>query len=147
MARRKVAAHKVAFFQVCGIGLSTEFGRRGKMIYESIKVNEYGKAMVCPHCENESSAQGDYCKICGNDIVNHCCDMYDIQTGELSSKGCRNILHGDARYCPKCSNESNFFQKGWLNDWKGENIKKAIRNFRSSDNTMSFSSIGETKAK
>lgn len=116
------------------------------MVYKSVKVNEFGKALVCPHCENDESAQGDFCKICGSDIVNRCCDMRDPQSGRLVNKGCGNILHGDARYCSKCGNESNFFQKGWLSDWKGENIKKAIRNIRSDGKAMPFSSIVEEKA-
>lgn len=142
----KITAYNAAFCPVCGVELPADFGEQAEMIYKSIKVSEYGKALVCPHCENEEPSQGDYCKICGSDIVNHCCDLYDLKNGKLIRKGCKNILHGDARYCSKCGNEGNFFQKGWLNDWKGENIKKAIRNIRSSDNTMPFSGIMEEKA-
>ena len=104
------------------------------MTYKGIRVNEYSKAYACPHCENETPAKGDFCQICGSDIVNHCCDTFDIDTGKII-KSCGNTLSGDARYCPKCGNEGNFFQKGWLSDWKGENVKQAIRNLRSTSQT------------
>lgn len=139
----KIADQNATFCQICGVGLSMGLRRQAGMIYKSVKVNEYGKALTCPHCENEEPAQGDYCKICGSNNVNHCCDTYDHQTGKLIGKSCRNILHGDARYCPKCGNESNFFQKGWLSDWKSENVKKAIHNVRNSENIVPIGGIRE----
>lgn len=116
------------------------------MYYQAVKVNENGKALVCPHCENEAPAHGVYCKICGFDIVNHCCDMFDEETAGLISASCGNVLDGDARYCPKCGNESNFFKMGWLGDWKGENVKKAIRNTRNDTDMLLFSNIRGDKA-
>jgi hypothetical protein len=72
--------------------------------------------------------------------------QFDIETGKLV-KGCGELLNGEARFCPKCGNESNFFQKGWLNDWKGENVKQAIRNFRSAGQTpVPFDKIKKEKA-
>lgn len=112
------------------------------MIYKAIMLNENGKALVCPHCENEELTPGNYCKICGSDIINRCADMQDPEVEGLSIKGCKSMLQGNARYCPKCGNESTFFQKGWLKDWRSENIKKAIRNI----NTVDFEEIREEKA-
>jgi len=54
-------------------------------------------------------------------------------------------LQGNARYCSKCGNESSFYQKGWLKDWRTENTKKAIRNVNSGDNTITFKEIKSEK--
>jgi RNA polymerase subunit RPABC4/transcription elongation factor Spt4 len=114
--------------------------------YNAIKVNEYSKAYKCPHCENEAPAKGDHCKICGSDIVNHCCDTFIVESGKLA-KGCDTLLDGDARYCPKCGNEGNFYQKGWLNDWKAENVKQAIRNSRSEGKALPFIAAAKPEQK
>lgn len=117
------------------------------MIYRSILLNEYGKAIVCPHCENEELTLGDYCKICGNEIINRCADTPNSKARNVTLKGCGSILQGNARYCSKCGNESSFYQKGWLKDWKSENTKKAIRNVNNPDNTIPFKVLKEDKAK
>jgi len=98
------------------------------MRYPAITLNENGKALVCPHCDNEELTPGDFCIICGNDIINHCAVSPDRNVPSVSLKSCGAILVGNARYCSHCGNESSFYQKGWLADWRSENIKKAIRN-------------------
>jgi|GEM_PF-943198 len=118
---------EAAFCHICGIKAPKKV-RETFMRYGAIKVNENGKALVCPHCENEDVTSGDFCTICGDNIVNRCADTPDAVIPAITIKGCKTVLPGNARYCYKCGNESAFFQKGWLKDWKSENIRKAIRN-------------------
>ena len=98
------------------------------MRYPAIPVNEYGKALICPHCENEDAAPGNFCIICGSDVVNRCNDSPNRNVPSVTIKGCQSPLQGNARYCFKCGNESTFYQKRWLPDWRSQNTKKAIRN-------------------
>lgn len=98
------------------------------MRYPIISLNEYGKAIICPHCENEDPTPGSYCIICGNDIINRCNDSPDRNVPSVTVKGCGTLLQGNARYCHLCGNESIFYQQGWLPDWRSQNTRKAIRN-------------------
>ena len=98
------------------------------MRYPIIILNEYGKAIVCPHCENEDLTPGNFCIICGNDIINRCADSPDRSVSSVTVKGCNALLQGNARYCHLCGNESTFYQHAWLPDWRSQNTKKAIRN-------------------
>jgi len=135
---------RAVFCPVCGANLNAA-GRVPEMKYKHIDLNENGKALVCPHCENEELTQGDYCKICGNSIINRCADTPNAKSRNLIVRACGSILQGNARYCSKCGNESSFYQKGWLKDWRTENTKKAIRNVNSGDNTITFKEIKSEK--
>lgn len=130
------------FCPVCGFQ-SPKTGREAGMRYPSIKLNENGKALVCPHCENEELTPGDFCIICGNDIVNRCADTPHPENPAKAKKACGAILPGNARYCSRCGNEGTFFQKGWLRDWKSENTRKAIRNINVA---IDLSEVREEKA-
>lgn len=112
------------------------------MLYKKIRVNENGKALVCPHCDNEELTQGDYCMICGCNIINRCADTPDHNESSVIVKTCRTVLPGNARYCPKCGNESTFYQKGWLRDWRSENTKRAIENINMA---VDFTELQEEK--
>jgi len=101
------------------------------MVYKSIRTTSKGKALVCPHCDNEELDGGDFCKVCGSEVVNRCADMCDDSDGRVISRNCQSILTGNARYCPHCGNESAFYQKGWLLDWRSENLRKALQNINS----------------
>lgn len=118
-------------------------GRPQEMFYQPIPTDESGKAAVCPHCDNEDLTTGDYCMICGNNVVNQCADTPDGLGGVV--KSCRTILPGNARFCPKCGNESSFYQKGWLRDWRSENTRRAIENINM---TVDFNDLqdGKTRA-
>ena len=98
------------------------------MLYKSTKLNEYGKALTCPHCDNDELTPGEFCMICGSNIINRCADTPDAASPDVTVKSCRYVLPGNARYCPKCGNESTFYQKGWLKDWRSENTRRAIEN-------------------
>ena len=113
------------------------------MRYKPIVLNEYGKARVCPFCDNEEATLGNYCKICANEIVNRCAESSVLTQDSkyLVAKNCGAVLEGNARYCSYCGNEGTFFQRGWLKDWRSENIKKAILNVTTKDNAISFSEI------
>lgn len=117
----------IHFCPICG-SRSMMRGKASEMIYKKIKLNENGKAVLCPHCSNEELTPGDFCIICGSEIVNRCADTIDESTGKITRRGCRTILPGNARFCYKCGNEATFYQRGWLKDWRSENTRKAIEN-------------------
>ena len=126
-ARTKPADTESVYCSICGLETRVEEGVR-EMVYKSIQTTSQGKALVCPHCDNEELNAGDYCKICGNEVINRCGDMCDASDDRVISRSCQNILTGNARFCPHCGNESTFFQKGWLSDWRSENLRKALQN-------------------
>lgn len=115
------------FCPICGRH-KPKMGGMTTLRYPAITLNEYGKAIVCPHCENEELTPGNFCIICGSDIVNRCSDCPDRNAPSITVKGCGETLLGNARYCYKCGNQSSFYKSGWLPDWQSENTRKAIRN-------------------
>ena len=77
-----------------------------KVVYDSIELSEKGKAKVCPICENENTnLRGDYCQICGANLVNKCTK-------------CNTPLTGDARFCEFCGSKSTYFENGILEDYQ-----------------------------
>ena len=47
-----------------------------------IKVNENSKALRCPICDNEEvPLDGDYCPICGADLINRCSNIDSYGNG------------------------------------------------------------------
>lgn len=115
----------------CGAPIH-QSGRMTNMLYKAIRLSENGKAVVCPHCDNEELTSGEFCMICGCNIVNRCADTPGRDLPDSVNRSCRTALPGNARYCPKCGNESTFYQKGWLRDWRSENTKRAIENIHKS---------------
>lgn len=88
----------------------------GYLIYpKEIEVKD-GKALKCPICENEDLKNGDFCKICGNIVVNRCIDEAE----------CYTLCDGSSRYCHKCGSETTFFQNNYLDDWK--KVKENLEN-------------------
>jgi len=122
----RVDGQDANFCPVCG---DSEFvgGKVSEMVYKKIRLNENGKAVICPHCSNEELTPGDFCIICGSGIINHCADAVD-EDGKLIKTGCQTLLPGNARYCYKCGNAGTFYHRGWLKDWRSENTRKAIEN-------------------
>lgn len=85
--------------------------------YAGIAVDSNGKALICPRCQNdELDYQGEFCKICGINIVNRCEDVYNNR-GYLEAEGCKSILDGNSRYCTHCGNPSSFLENGHLKAW------------------------------
>jgi Zn-dependent peptidase ImmA (M78 family)/RNA polymerase subunit RPABC4/transcription elongation factor Spt4 len=121
------ASKDVKFCPVCGQQTLAK-GKGEEMIYSGHFVDDNSRASICPKCENEHlNYEGDYCIICGTDIVNKCAPTYkkdDWSGMGYEDKSCEALLDGDARYCMKCGNESTFLQQGILKDWESE--KKEI---------------------
>ncbi|MCY8045736.1 ImmA/IrrE family metallo-endopeptidase [Bacillus haynesii] len=93
------------------------------LIYNGYTLDNNGRALICPTCENEQiHYDGNICKICNTYLVNKCASTYQQDdTGYVfSQKSCETILDGNARYCIKCGNESTFFQQGLLKNWREE---------------------------
>lgn len=80
----------------------------GKMIYPKLDTYKNGKLKVCPKCNNEETDfEGDYCHICGFDLVNRCSIVHS----------CGRTLPSNARYCPSCGNNSTFYNNNILRAW------------------------------
>lgn len=108
----------VDYCYICG---NNKFAPRGVlskiMIYPKMEVNEFGKVKICPICENEEIFDGDYCQICGTELINRCsCFVYG-EDDKYTSNCCKE-LPLNARYCPYCGGKSTFFINEILKPWK-----------------------------
>ncbi|CVK18514.1 ImmA/IrrE family metallo-endopeptidase [Sporomusa sphaeroides] len=102
----------------------------GYMKYDGIQIDQKYKAIICPRCNNEEiEPEGNYCKICGIDLVNKCAG-YLVGDGyhEEWISGCSAILDGKSRNCPFCGKPSSFYNLKLLRDW----------NYREDDDYIPF---------
>lgn len=99
---------KGKYCPICGNKNTLEWGDGNNMKYPLLGTYENGKLKECPTCHNEeTNIAGDYCQICGRNIVNRC-----------SNFDCTHeILPANARYCPLCGTNSTFYNFGYLKDW------------------------------
>lgn len=99
---------KGKYCPICGNKNTLEWGDGNNMKYPLLGTYENGKLKECPICHNEeTNIAGDYCQICGRNIVNRC-----------SNFDCTHeILPANARYCPLCGTNSTFYNFGYLKDW------------------------------
>lgn len=97
-------------------------GEDVNMKYQGIELNELGRAINCPVCDNES-VKGQYCGVCGTYLYNKCTGFNDNDEdfqnrGKIywhtHDQGCGEILEGNARYCSSCGCTSTFFEEGIL---------------------------------
>lgn len=114
------------FCPICGDKLT--WGE-GNMIYnDGFKLDENGKAIMCPLCRNEEiSDEGDYCKICGTYLINKCADKTDRSfNGDeyLVQESCGAQAEGNARFCIYCGNPTAFFLRNLLEPWDGNDTKE-----------------------
>ncbi|MEK3886567.1 ImmA/IrrE family metallo-endopeptidase [Bacillus sp. FSL K6-3431] len=116
----------------CGICGSNDFhniykGEDIDMIYVGINVNENGKALECPVCENEEThIEGEHCGQCGTFIINLCSIELDGWNDDRY-RPCPDPLPGNLRHCTKCGAESTFLKTGILKPWTQE--KEDIKEF------------------
>ncbi|WRS27575.1 hypothetical protein U6B65_00170 [Oscillospiraceae bacterium MB08-C2-2] len=97
------------------------------MDYRTIPLNQSGNIVVCPICGNRELGLGDFCIICGSEIMNRCADTRRYEEDcVVLVKSCGQTVPGNARYCPKCGNETTFYQRGWLKDWSRQNPQRAL---------------------
>ena len=81
----------------------------GNMIYSKLDTHKNGKLTVCPNCSNEETdIEGDFCQICGENLVNKC-----------SNDDCyyNEPLPSNARFCPICGSSSTFYNSEFLKKW------------------------------
>lgn len=103
---------------ICGLKSTLEWGDGDKMKYPLLETHENGKLKECPNCKNEdTNINGDYCQICGQDLINRCIN-----------NECENqeILPSNARYCPICGTQSSFFRNGLLKAWDYDETTPSI---------------------
>ena len=95
---------------------------------DGYEVDEQGRALQCPQCENEENlSDGEYCMICGQILINRCSD-----------DECGRIAQGNARYCTQCGAQTTFFQTHRLDDWAMAKRKLEVQTLPASDDELPF---------
>ena len=94
---------------ICGFKNTLEWRDEDDMKYPLLPTHENQKLTECPKCKNEETEiNGNYCQICGTNLVNQCTNF-----------ACESrILPSNARYCPICGEKSIFFANGILSAWR-----------------------------
>jgi len=97
----------------------------GKMIYKGYALDERGRALGCPVCDNEQMAtDGAYCKVCGIYLINKCTNYDGIyEENEFGNfievkPPCGMIAEGNARYCELCGEPTTFYKNQLLKPWQ-----------------------------
>lgn len=98
--------------------LSNLLRTTNSMNYPTLNLDAEGRIKdLCPICKNET-LYGNYCQICGIDIINKCTGIKTSNGGILtSSTPCSTPLKGDARHCTECGANSTFLENGLLKSW------------------------------
>ncbi|MED1643689.1 ImmA/IrrE family metallo-endopeptidase [Brevibacillus agri] len=114
------------FCPICGGNNIIKKGMGEYMKYSGIEIDELGRAIVCPVCQNEAIS-GLYCQICGTYLINRCTGFDDEPNNRFKGswhdlQGCGKILEGNARFCIDCGSTSTFYESGLLRGW--EQIQK-----------------------
>lgn len=142
----KLVIEKAKFCPICGGKL--KWGE-GTVIYnDGYKLDEKSRAIQCPRCENdELSEYGDYCKICGVDLVNKCADKWgenDYGEDYLVQNSCGMLAEGNARYCINCGNPTTYFLRGLLSPW--HEVQESIKQKQSTNKVIAVNKeIASTK--
>lgn len=106
----------------CPICSHTVFSKGGiPVIYDGFDLDHTGYPAKCPRCENKKIG-GNYCKICGQYLINECTN-YHINYGG-NRLGCGNPAEGDARFCMDCGHPTTYFRDGLLKPWN--EVKAAL---------------------
>lgn len=99
-----------------------------QMKYDGYEVDTItGRPVACPRCENEEVHQGEFCKVCGIEVLNKCTNKH-IWNGEIEWE-CGEIADGNARFCVKCGHETTYFANGLLDSWEDEKERKEEQEF------------------
>lgn len=112
----QVESRFTEFCEVCGSSIKGHYKMKDDIVrYSGIELDAQDRAVECPVCHNTAVPEaGNFCIICGNQIVNLCSEAPDPFA---SSCGNTEPLPGHARYCPFCGNKSTFFKRGLLTEW------------------------------
>ncbi len=94
---------------ICGSKNTLQWGEGDKMKYPLLETHRNGKLKECPNCKNEETDfDGDFCQICGKNLINRCgnpdCDN-------------NNALPSNARFCPICGSNSTYYLNNFLKSW------------------------------
>lgn len=105
------------YCKICGNPSNIEYRLEDHpMKYPGIELDEQGRALTCPICNNtELAGDGAFCMICGTEVVNRCLTASDIFSDECSHD---EKLPGNARYCPHCGGITSFYKEGYITAWK-----------------------------
>lgn len=101
------------------ITLSKILRTKKSMNYPTLNLDSEGRIQdFCPICQNET-LYGNYCQVCGIDIINKCTGIKTSHGGFLTNcPPCSTPLKGDARYCTECGANSSFLENGLLKNWQ-----------------------------
>lgn len=96
---------------------------KNKMNYTcNYKIDENSRLTQCPICHNEEITVGEYCKICGTYLINKCTNIIEDTFGNQLEGSCGKLAEANARYCIYCGNETTFYKKHLLCDYKDYDI-------------------------
>lgn len=105
---------EASYCPICAYEKFTNYrkGDKAMRYEEGIDVDDTGKALCCPVCDNTEISSGYYCQICGTNLVNECtvCDDFDAPR--------KHVQNGNARYCTWCGSPTTFYKRGFLKDWQ-----------------------------
>lgn len=125
------------FCPICGSNqiFNAYKGDDVKMKYPGYLLNELGRVLTCPRCDNED-IKGKYCNVCNTYLFNKCSGLKDDDDGYFQNRGnilwhsfnegCGELLDGNARYCHECGSTSVFYEEGLLGHWSS--VKDKIEN-------------------
>ncbi|UII58089.1 ImmA/IrrE family metallo-endopeptidase (plasmid) [Cytobacillus spongiae] len=120
--RSEIIKKNIKFCPVCGASTLYKtiriLGVEKDMLYNKIELDDEGRAITCPTCENEEVHDGTFCKICGVTVINKCGNM-EYWNGELQWE-CGELAEGNARFCTKCGHATTFFENKILRTWQAE---------------------------
>lgn len=115
MNKRKCTRCNVQLFNnynycpICGSKNTLEWGDGDMKKYPLLETYDTGKLKECPICQNtETFIEGDFCQICGTNLINICLN---------SSCDYEKMLPSNARFCPVCGEQTSFFNNNILKAW------------------------------
>ncbi len=111
-----IVSNRAVYCKICGNQL--KWGD-GKMIYnDGYNLDQDGRAVICPICQNEEILDGNHCKICGIYIINRCSNTEGYQNDYNEwVQPCGVIAEGNARYCIHCGEKTTYYANTLLEDW------------------------------
>lgn len=95
------------YCNICGSKLNLVEGYIMK--YYSHDLDQKGKAIKCPNCENEEVHEGPYCDICGSYLINRC-----------TNEDCLEVSNGNSRFCQYCGSKTTFLINELLEEYYDE---------------------------
>lgn len=145
------------FCPICGSNRLIKEKVKNNMKYNNVyRLDENSKALECPICHNEETADGEYCKICGTFLINRCSNIVEDNWGNQVD-GCGKPAVANARYCIYCGSKTTFYLNNLLCDFRNyqsynnpetiltDNWKSILNNLKSNGKIMLYANLQNTE--